>query len=496
MLRFERKIWPRRAVVTLAFLTSTAAVAQGQRAALYSASEEAKKLIVEIKGAGVFGSGIVFNVDENYVYGVTAEHVLRSRGKFAKDLVVRLRSWPRSLPLEILKGDPQRDLAAFRVAYRDSGESQSDLLAAIPFRRQGSSSGLDVDTGLFTVGHAASGSWIDSVEPAYVVRHDVVSTSEADVLQFRTDCPDGHSGGGLFDKRWNLVGMMTSFQAPFCHALTVERILATLADWGLEYRLERAAIKGEAPPPKKNDVVVAVVDFDNRSGVDMPDIGPAGRDITTSFLYDIPGVTVVTRDRLDSVLRELHLKPTVGSVSGVSRLGKLLDAHAIVTGSVNRYDVERRTFKGYNTSAAVDNYHMSITLQIVEVDTGEVKFSRTYDTESKMTYSQGSSAPRDFLRRESELLKVLLEEKAVNDVQRVLRELTAGVSGLVAVSVVTNPPGAEVVVGSTFEGNTPLTLHLSMGLHEIEVRKAGYQVWRREVRVQPDMQPLDIHLSR
>ncbi len=63
-----------------------------------------------------------------------------------------------------------------------------------------------------------------------------------------------------------------------------------------------------------------------------------------------------------------------GSVSGAARLGKLLDATAIVTGSVNRYDVERRVFEGHGTSAATDLYRMSVTLQVIDIESGEVRF--------------------------------------------------------------------------------------------------------------------------
>lgn len=471
------------------------ATAQTDSAVLFEGgSEEAKKLIVRIHGeGGIEGSGIVVNVDGKYVYGVTAKHVLMSRGKPVKDLKARLRLWRHALPLELDLGHPQKDLATFKVDYGPLGLSEAEVRASLNFEQLGSSQ-LDAGSAIYTIGHAAGGAWVDSND-LRLASSDAQSSRGPDTFAFQYFCPPGHSGGGVFDAQWRLVGMITDNQEPFCHALKIETVLAVLGDFNYEYLLEPAPTR-EKGPVAPEDITVAVVDFDNRSGADIPDIGPAGRDITTSFLSHLPGVRLVTRDRLASVNRELYLAGTKGGAEGASRLGKLFDADALVTGSVNRYDVERRTFKGYNTSAAVDTYRMSITLQVIEVDTGVVKFSNTYPIERKMSYAQATSAPRQPLSRESELLKEILENQAKEEVQRVLRELAAGLEKgrPVPVPIVTVPEGAEVVIAGVFEGTTPTTVQLRMGIHEIELRKHGYALWRKRVKVEPDFH-LDVHLS-
>lgn len=484
------------AVWGLLFVMAPAMAQQEDRAALFQgASEEAKKLIVRITAeGGIEGSGIVVNVDGKYVYGVTAKHVLMSRGKPAQDLKARLRMWRQALPFEkIDRGHHQKDLATFKVDYSPLGLSEGEVRAALNFEQLGSSKLLDVGSAIYTIGHAAGGAWIDSKDPGHV--SDVPSSRGLDTLVLQHYCPPGHSGGGVFDGDWHLVGMITDNQEPFCNALRIETVLATLGDWAYEYKLEPAPTR-EKGPAALEDITVAVVDFDNRSGADIPDIGPAGRDITTSFLSNLPGVRLVTRDRLASVNRELYLKGTKGGAEGASRVGKLVEADALVAGSVNRYDVERRTFKGYNTTAATDTYRMSITLQVIQVDTGVVKFSKTYDVERKTSYAQATSAPREPLSRESELLEVLLENQAREEVQQALRELASGLEKgrLLAVPIVTVPEGAEVVVGGIFQGTTPVTVQLMMGVHEIEIRKAGYALWRKRVKVEPDFR-LDVHLS-
>lgn len=472
------------------------AVAQADQAPFFEGgTEEAKKLIIRITAEGVEGAGIVVNVDEKYVYGVTAKHVLVSRGKPVSDLKARLRMWRQALPLEVDRAHYEKDLAAFRVDYGPLGLSAAEIRAALDFERLGSSR-MNAGSAVKAIGHAAGGAWIDSQDPGYVASHDVSTSRGADTLVLQhVFCHPGYSGGGVFDDQWRLVGMIIDNQDPFCHALRMETVLTVLGDWSYEYLLEPARGNGQAPVAE-DDITVAVVDFDNRSGADIPDIGPAGRDITTSFLSHLPGVRLVTRDRLQSVNRELYLAGTKGGAEDGSRLGKLLDADALVTGSVNRYDVERREFKGYGTTAAVDTYRMSITLQVIQVNTGEVKFSNTYPIERKMSYAQATSAPRRPLSRESELLEEILEHQAKEEIQRVLRELTVGLEKgrLIPVPIATVPEGAEVVIAGVYEGTSPVTVHLMMGVHEIVLRKAGYAPWRRRVNVEPDFR-LDVHLS-
>lgn len=469
--------------------------AQDAPAELYAPSERAKKLIVQLTGAsGAEGAGIVVNVDERFIYGVTAKHVLMAQGKLVGGLQARLRIWPRPLPASVDRGHNTFDLAAFKIDYRLLGLSAEEVMAALDFRQLGSSQTLDAGAEIYTIGHAAGGAWIDSKEPGHLASRDAAAGRGGEILTLQHFCPRGHSGGGVFDKDWRLVGMIVDNQEPFCNAIRIEKVLSLLADWKYTSLLVPSDQQAAGIAPR--EIVVAVVDFDNRTGAHLPDIGAAGRDITSSFLFNIPGVKVVTRDRLASVQREMGMHGTQGSVAGATRLGKLLDATAIVTGSINRYDVERRVFAGHGTKAAADLYRMSLTLQIIDIESGEVRFSNTFDIERRSAYAQASSAPAEPLHREAELLEALLENTARDKVVSGLRQIAGGgVAGkLLALPIVSDPPGAEVIIGGVIEGLTPLTVDLRAGIHEIELVKVGFAPWKRRVNVTPDLK-LEVHLA-
>jgi len=51
------------------------------------------------------------------------------------------------------------------------------------------------------------------------------------------------------------------------------------------------------------------------------------------------------------------------------------------------------------------------------------------------------------------------------------------------------PDGAEIVIDGNVVGNTPSTLRLTPGHHNIEIRMAGYRTWSRIMVVDPESHP-------
>jgi hypothetical protein len=234
-------------------------------------------------------------------------------------------------------------------------------------------------------------------------------------------------------------------------------------------------------------IKVAVVDFDNRSDKNLPNLGFAAQDITTSYLHTLPGVVLVTRDRLDSIRREIKLPDTVQTGAGITRVGHLLQADALVTGSIVRYDVERRTFSGYGTSALQDIFRMSISLQILDVNTARVKYVKNFDVERTKQYSKETSAPNKPIDLTNELLEDLLVQ-AQADIRSALSQLAAGLETagqFLDVPIRSTPAGADVIVGGIYMGKTPMTLQLASEIHEIKVVLTGYEPWSRRIKAQP-----------
>lgn len=478
------------AVLALALALASRPAAAAERAELFDEAERARALVARLTSPGGEGAGIVVHVDERYLYGVTARHVVYVPGPGGgpvENLEVRLRAWPNRIfdaQAEYFTGLHEGlDLGVFRADLRQLGLSVPELRRAVPLDQLGSSLALDPGDGLLAVGHASTGPWFATREEVRFVREE-----DRDHFLFSYACPEGHSGGGVFDDRGRLVGMMVDRALPLCRAVRIESVLRRVQRWGVDVSLVDAPAV-DTDPELDRGIVVAVVDFDNRSGADLPDLGPVAQDVTSSALVTVPGVALATRDRLAAVRREISLAGTQRSAAGLSRVGRLLDVDAILTGSILRYDVERREFQGYGTSALKDTYRMTVSLQIIDVDSGRLRFSETYDVERQRTYPKATSAPRRPIDRAAELLTALLGQ-AEGEIKGALAQVAAGLGTagqFVAVPVVSDPAGADVILNGVYMGSTPLTLEMTLDSHELSLELPGHESWQRRIKVRPGM---------
>jgi len=75
-------------------------------------------------------------------------------------------------------------------------------------------------------------------------------------------------------------------------------------------------------------------------------------------------------------------------------------------------------------------------------------------------------------------------------------------NGHTKLSIGSNPDGAEIDVDGAFMGNAPAVLELEPGDHTITLRKAGYRLWQRKMRVSGGqarlngaLEPVDVSAS-
>jgi len=71
-----------------------------------------------------------------------------------------------------------------------------------------------------------------------------------------------------------------------------------------------------------------------------------------------------------------------------------------------------------------------------------------------------------------------------------------GVSGQTSLSIDSTPVGADIEVDGNFVGSTPSSVPVSLGNHEITVRKKGYSAWDRRMNVTGGTVHLNAELER
>lgn len=229
-------------LVVVAMLGASFLFAAPEARAQEGSLEQAQTLVVmidgQLEGEATWGAGLVVGERAGALYVVTANHVVRRGSAIAQNLRVKLRSLPgERLPVRILEDmDRQLDLAVVAVSI----QNQPSASAGIAFRLLGSPRNLRRGDSVYAIGYANSVEWSSNLTP-YRYRD-----SDGDEFSFEAlSIKQGHSGGGVFDEQWRLIGMVLRDQPPDGGALSIERILGLLKKWG--YPLALAVPSPAAP---------------------------------------------------------------------------------------------------------------------------------------------------------------------------------------------------------------------------------------------------------
>lgn len=233
---------------------------------------------------------------------------------------------------------------------------------------------------------------------------------------------------------------------------------------------------------------IAVVDFDTHQySADLP--GAQLADYVVDELVNTGLFEVVEREKLDSAMREIGFGQS-GMVdsSTASAFGRQIGAKYLLTGRVISMDSEQKHFEGYGVSTTNTIVRLSVSVRILDVESGRIEFSTR--TQSQQVFNEGGG-----LRVESSNpYAPLSEEAAVNIVAAIqnsgkfdaARGNNAGTTAtprMVSVSLSSQPEGADVEIDGVFYGNTGSTLKVPEGLRRIRITLAGYQPWEKQAMV-------------
>lgn len=193
------------------------------------------------EGPAQNGAGVIFGSAAGRIYIATANHVIRSGPNTAKSVKAFVKGRPgESFAVKILEhSDPILDLAVAAI-------TDPDALGQKPAARiLGDSATLKRGDKVWSTGYPQSRRWYSRPAPDHIQR------SAVDSIRF--DSPfisAGYSGGGLFDERGHLVGIIKQDAPPEGVAIPIERVLERLREWGYPIEIERAAVEQSAAQPR------------------------------------------------------------------------------------------------------------------------------------------------------------------------------------------------------------------------------------------------------
>jgi len=218
-----------------------------QRAVKEAEEEEVKGLVVMIDcrldGNDSWGAGIIFGFNNERIYIVTANHVVRNGTEEAVNLLVQFRSLPNE-PIEakLLRSfDKDLDLAVLAIT---DWKRRSINVESLSFDRAGETSAIKRGEAVFSLGYPNQKAWYLNVQ------EDKVSERKRDSLVYEPKfIAKGHSGGPLLNDKRQIIGLIkhAESQAPQGEAIDIEKVLERLEEWGYPVKLrKRSAATGFA----------------------------------------------------------------------------------------------------------------------------------------------------------------------------------------------------------------------------------------------------------
>jgi len=187
----------------------------------------------------VLGAGIIVGTDARGLVIVTAGHVVRKRagGTPARAIWVCFASQGSLRPptLAVLDTVTRRglDLAVLRVIG-----NPRDLARWIPqsWDRRGLVDAVGRDDAVNPVGCPNDRCW-ETPTPA-----DRVSFAGKFEIEFQSAFVDeGSSGGALFNRSWEVIGMLVSEEPPHGRAIRIDQIVAQLGTWEIPLQLRTSS---------------------------------------------------------------------------------------------------------------------------------------------------------------------------------------------------------------------------------------------------------------
>jgi len=233
---------------------------------------------------------------------------------------------------------------------------------------------------------------------------------------------------------------------------------------------------------------IAVVDFDTQQ-YSAQLAGAQLADYVTDELVNTGLFEVVEREKMGSVMREIGFGQS-GMVDpgSASQMGKLLGARYVLTGRVISLGAEEKSFSGYGINTKNTVLSLSVSIRIVDTETGSVQFSTRTNAQRTINQAGGLSV------RSNNAYDGLAQDAAVKLVGEIGQSNRFssmanasdqhGPASTIEVSVSSQPPGADVEVDGVFYGNAGGTLKLPSGLRMVKISLAGRLPWQKKVMIQ------------
>ena len=238
----------------------------------------------------------------------------------------------------------------------------------------------------------------------------------------------------------------------------------------------------EFPAGSESRPSAIVLDFSNRAGPEYAFLGKRGADKLQVLLGGAGLFRVLDREQAQEILSEQGPESFDDAAAAVAiRLAEKAGADYAVLGLIRDAGQESRRYQGPYGEATVNLlFTLDTVIKIVNAKTGEILYSD--EEKSDLTIRESSET----VIEKTNIYDDLVEKGLSAMVARLSERLPAvrfpaprSPSGApIAVSISSQPPGADIIIDGIMRGNTPAEIKIEPGLHAIELRRDGYLSWK------------------
>jgi len=211
-------------------------------------------------------------------------------------------------------------------------------------------------------------------------------------------------------------------------------------------------------------------------------------------LTNIKGVTVVERQRVDTLLVESEFgRSGLVDPEKALKLGQMLGANRIVMATIADLHDEISRFEGYEVRINTQTVHCQIRFRLLDAETGSVTFSKVLKGSKKFT--QTNFGGKDSNDRYFEAIGVVLQKVSEDpDFRAALLGKTSGPADgpapgeLVEVVFAPRPDNCDIEIDGKYLGGSPLTRKLAVGRdYKIRISKGGFKDWDGVISPEPGL---------
>ena len=233
-----------------------------------------------------------------------------------------------------------------------------------------------------------------------------------------------------------------------------------------------------------NSRILAVLEFKNLSGVYLPNIEQVACEQLSVDLAKTGRFRVVERSAINKIVSEqkelltgLFNMETMGS-----KLGRLLGADLIATGAILSCETDHSTQVSWGITTKIDTMSLLVSVKVIDISTGEIFFADQIPAEGRtvkigwLTTEKGAEAPA--------LMKSILAQFADELAKANESGTQQDKTPKVAVTIDSDPSGADIEIDGYYVGATPLSIPLEKGrICIVRISRAGFEPWEKKVSV-------------